>query len=105
MPVSTAAPAVDNVDTATTIAASTALNALAQGLAASTAVPALEESVAAPVNQPVTPAVRTLEDTVADLLRPMLRQWLDANMPRIVEKALRVELAEGVKPAVKARSL
>jgi cell pole-organizing protein PopZ len=105
MPVSTAAPAVDNVDTATTIAASTALNALAQGLAASTAVPALEESVAAPVNQPVTPAVRTLEDTVADLLRPMLRQWLDANMPRIVEKALRVELAEGVNPAVKTRSL
>ena len=105
VPVSTAAPAVDNGDTATTIAASTALNALAQGLAASTAVPALEESVAAPVNQPVTPAVRTLEDTVADLLRPMLRQWLDANMPRIVEKALRVELAEGVKPAVKARSL
>jgi cell pole-organizing protein PopZ len=105
MPVSTAAPALDNVDTATTVAASTALNALAQGLAASTAVPALEESVAAPVTQPVTPAVRTLEDTVTDLLRPMLRQWLDANMPRIVEKALRVELAEGVKPAVKTRAL
>jgi cell pole-organizing protein PopZ len=41
--------------------------------------------------------VRSLEDTVADLLRPMLRDWLDANMPRIVEKALRVELAEGAK--------
>ncbi len=41
-----------------------------------------------------TPATRTLEDTVAELLRPMLRQWLDANMPRIVEKALRVELAQ-----------
>ncbi|HXF53295.1 MAG TPA: DUF2497 domain-containing protein [Hyphomicrobiaceae bacterium] len=37
---------------------------------------------------------RTLEETVADLLRPMLRQWLDANMPRIVEKALKTELAE-----------
>lgn len=37
--------------------------------------------------------VRTLEDTVAELLRPMLRQWLDDNMPRIVEKALRVEIA------------
>ena len=41
--------------------------------------------------------VRTLEDTVAELLRPMLRQWLDQNMPRIVEKALRVELAESAK--------
>lgn len=38
-------------------------------------------------------AARTLEDTVSELLRPMLREWLDANMPRIVEKALRVELA------------
>jgi uncharacterized protein len=37
---------------------------------------------------------RTLEDAVADLLRPMLKQWLDTNMPRIVEKALRVELAQ-----------
>ena len=33
-------------------------------------------------------AARTMEDTVAEMLRPMLREWLDANMPRIVEKAL-----------------
>ena len=45
-------------------------------------------------------AVRTLEDTVVDLLRPMLRQWLDDNMPRMVEKALRIELAESVKPKI-----
>lgn len=43
--------------------------------------------------------VRTLEDTVVELLRPMIRQWLDDNMPRMVEKALRVELADSVKPA------
>jgi cell pole-organizing protein PopZ len=40
---------------------------------------------------------RTLEDTVVELLRPMLRQWLDANLPRIVEKAVRAELAESGK--------
>ncbi len=40
---------------------------------------------------------RSLEDTVAELLRPMLCQWLDTNMPRIVEKALRVELAASAK--------
>ena len=34
---------------------------------------------------------RTLEDMVADMLRPMLKQWLETNMPRIVEKALRAE--------------
>ncbi|MEZ5854442.1 MAG: DUF2497 domain-containing protein [Hyphomicrobiaceae bacterium] len=42
-------------------------------------------------------SVRTLEDTVVDLLRPMIRQWLDDNMPRMVEKALRIELASSVK--------
>jgi hypothetical protein len=34
------------------------------------------------------------DDAVAELLRPMLRKWLETNMPRIVEKALRKELAE-----------
>lgn len=38
-----------------------------------------------------------IEDTTADLLRPMLRQWLSENMPRMVEKALSIELAESVK--------
>lgn len=31
---------------------------------------------------------RSLEDTVATMLRPMLRDWLDENMPRLVHKAL-----------------
>jgi cell pole-organizing protein PopZ len=38
--------------------------------------------------------VRTLEDTVVDLLRPMVRDWLDDNMPRLVEKALRIEATD-----------
>lgn len=38
-----------------------------------------------------------IEDTTADLLRPMLRQWLAENMPRMVEKALSIELAQSVK--------
>ena len=40
------------------------------------------------------PAPRTMEDTVAELLRPMLKTWLAENMPRIVERALRKELAD-----------
>lgn len=42
-------------------------------------------------------AVRTLEDTVADMLKPLLQQWLADNMPRIIEKALRVEAASVLK--------
>jgi uncharacterized protein len=38
-----------------------------------------------------------VEDATADLLRPMLRQWLSENMPRMVEKALHIEIAESVK--------
>jgi cell pole-organizing protein PopZ len=40
------------------------------------------------------PAVSTrkLDRSAAELLRPMLRQWLADNMPRIVEEALRSEL-------------
>lgn len=37
---------------------------------------------------------RTMEETVADLLRPMLRSWLAEHMPKIVERALRRELSE-----------
>jgi hypothetical protein len=51
---------------------------------------------------PVEPAAAasgdgSIEDATADLLRPMLRQWLADNMPRMVEKALHIEIAESVK--------
>jgi hypothetical protein len=35
--------------------------------------------------------VQALEAMVADLLRPMLRRWLDENMPRLVSAALKAE--------------
>ncbi|MGE0023324.1 MAG: DUF2497 domain-containing protein [Hyphomicrobium sp.] len=46
---------------------------------------------------PSQDASGTIEDTTADLLRPMLRQWLADNMPRMVEKALHIEIAESIK--------
>lgn len=52
---------------------------------------------AAPPAERAVIGVRTIEDMVAELLRPMLREWLAENMPRMVEKALRIELAEGLK--------
>jgi cell pole-organizing protein PopZ len=36
---------------------------------------------------------RPLEEAVKEMLRPMLRQWLNENMPRIVEKVAREEVA------------
>jgi len=89
------------------------LDALALGLAASAPptrgpAPVLAEApVLSAAETPVAPApvqppapVRTLEDAVADMVRPMLQQWITDNMPRIVEKALRGEAAklDAVKP-------
>jgi cell pole-organizing protein PopZ len=54
-----------------------------------------------PPPAPVAAAATGIEDTTADLLRPMLRQWLAENMPRMVEKALSIELAESVKSSRK----
>ena len=60
--------------------------------------------IAEPVQHAYVPAAPTggeepgtIEDTTADLLRPMLRQWLADNMPRMVEKALHIEIAESLK--------
>jgi cell pole-organizing protein PopZ len=38
---------------------------------------------------------KTLEDSVKDMLRPMLRQWLDDNMPRMVKDQLGDDVSPG----------
>lgn len=35
---------------------------------------------------------RTLEDVVRELLRPLLKEWLDQNLPRIVENKVEEEV-------------
>ncbi len=35
---------------------------------------------------------RTLEDLVRDMLRPMLKSWLDDNLPGMVERMVRAEI-------------
>jgi cell pole-organizing protein PopZ len=50
-----------------------------------------------------TPQNRALEVMVLDLLKPMLSQWLDQNMPRLVAEALseEVQRTRGAKGDVK----
>ncbi len=38
------------------------------------------------------PTGRTMDETVVELLRPLLRDWLNTNMPRLIEPALKAEL-------------
>ena len=40
----------------------------------------------------LTNNARTLEDLVKDLLRPMLKAWLDDNLPPLVERLVRAEI-------------
>ena len=35
---------------------------------------------------------RTLEDLVREMLRPMLKGWLDDNLPAMVERLVRAEI-------------
>ncbi|HSJ40267.1 MAG TPA: DUF2497 domain-containing protein [Xanthobacteraceae bacterium] len=35
---------------------------------------------------------RTLEDLVKEMLRPMLKTWLDDNLPSLVERIVRAEI-------------
>jgi cell pole-organizing protein PopZ len=78
--------------------------AVAMSSAAPAQVPTpLSEAVSPPPVPASAPAIidaefNTVESAAADLLRPVLRQWLSENMPRIVEKALRIEMAGSAPP-------
>lgn len=37
-------------------------------------------------------STRTLEDIVKDMMRPMLKAWLDENLPTVVERLVRAEI-------------
>jgi uncharacterized protein len=61
--------------------------------AAAAAFGQLSEAIAMP------PGGHTLEDVVRELLRPLLRAWLDENLPRIVE----AKVAEEVERIARSR--
>jgi cell pole-organizing protein PopZ len=76
-----------------------------QPVPASAPVAPQPSTLPAPVaNAGSMPVTRSLEDAVADMLRPMLQQWVADNMPRIIERALRNEVASALKPGQKPGS-
>ena len=62
------------------------------GMAAS-ALAGLSHAVSQSRGLPIGASDRTLEDIVKELIRPMLREWLDANLPRLVERLVQKEIA------------
>jgi hypothetical protein len=62
---------------------------------AETVALALLASTKTPVHgQPLGGAGRTLEELVKELLDPMLRAWLDKNMPKLVERFVEKEISK-----------
>ena len=43
-------------------------------------------------NAVFTQNARTMDDLVKDMLRPMLKAWLDENLPSLVERLVRAEI-------------
>jgi uncharacterized protein len=39
-----------------------------------------------------TTGAGSMDDMVRDMLRPMLKQWLDDNLPTLVERLVRAEI-------------
>lgn len=56
---------------------------------------ALTRMIAKPESEEAPPAGdgKSMEAFVADLLRPMLREWLDANLPEMVEAMVAKEIS------------
>jgi cell pole-organizing protein PopZ len=81
-------PGVDQVLVAAGVAgvASSAFDRLSQ---------AVQDSVPAPMASdpgPTMGAGKTLEDLVKEMLRPMLKDWLDKNLPPMVERFVEREI-------------
>lgn len=53
----------------------------------------LQNTVSAVKGQPLGGTQRTLEELVRELLRPMLKQWLDHNLQPIVARAVEREVS------------
>lgn len=50
-------------------------------------------------SMPIHDGARTLEDVIRDMLRPLLREWLDENLPALVERLIKVEIEKLVRRA------
>jgi hypothetical protein len=55
-------------------------------------VVAVESAFKTLTNTVLSNQARTLEDLVKDMLRPMLKSWLDDNLPGLVERIVKAEI-------------
>src|ERR1700676_5265574 len=58
-------------------------------------VSAVESAFNTLANTVLSNNARTLEDLVKEMLRPMLKSWLDDNLPGLVERIVKAEIERG----------
>lgn len=74
------------------LVSATSADAARQSLETLTAAVAPAVASAATAAGVAPPSGRTMEDVVIEALRPMLKQWLDANLPSLVEAMVAKEI-------------
>ncbi len=63
-----------------------------QGLISSSTMSAVDSAFNSLAHTVLGNNARTLEDLVKEMLRPMLKGWLDDNLPNMVERIVRAEI-------------
>lgn len=63
-----------------------------QQILSGSTVSAVESAFNALANTVLSNNARTLEDLVKEMLRPMLKSWLDDNLPNLVERIVKAEI-------------
>lgn len=63
-----------------------------EGLMSGAAVAAVDSAFNSLARTVLLDNARTLEDLVREMLRPMLKSWLDDNLPGVVERLVRAEI-------------
>jgi hypothetical protein len=62
-----------------------------RGLISNETIAAVDSAFNTLANTIIGQKARTLEDLVKEMLRPMLKSWLDDNLPSLVERIVRVD--------------
>ena len=61
--------------------------------AADTSRQKLDQLSSLAASAPPAPPVNPLEDMLREMMRPVLKQWLDENLPRIVDEHVKREIS------------
>jgi cell pole-organizing protein PopZ len=93
----------DLPETQTASSATAERDRLLSNTTAAASVAALSQLVVRPRDKagelPMGNVDRTLEDMVRELLRPMLKDWLDEHLPKLVERIVKDEVGRLVREA------